>query len=370
MHDQSASVMRRFVGVLAVLALAGAATGLALARTERAADLTISQFASGFERPVLVTGSRSERTRLYVVEQRGVIRVLVRGRLRSEPFLDIRGRVDSDGNEQGLLGLAFDPGYAKNHRFYVDYTGKPNGDTYVVAYRSDGTRAIPTSARQILHVSQPYSNHNGGMLAFGPDGGLYVGMGDGGAGGDPENRAQNPDELLGKLLRLDTLGKKAPQVVALGLRNPWRFSFDRKTGDLYIGDVGQNKIEEVDYVPAGVKGLLNFGWRVYEGRSVYQQGQLGPGALKMPIVQYTHDQGCSVIGGYVYRGTLVPAAGGRYFYGDACSGTIWSLTVTDGNVSPVRTEPFKVSNISSFGEGPAGEIYLVSLDGPIYRLRG
>ncbi len=363
-------MMRRCVGAVAILTLAGAATGLALARNERGADLSISVFASGFKSPVLVTGSRSEPSRLYVVEQRGVIRVLIRGRLRSEPFLDIRGRVDSDGNEQGMLGLAFDPGYAKNRRLYVDYTGKPDGDTYVVAYRSDGTRAIPTSARQILHVSQPYPNHNGGMLAFGPDGRLYVGMGDGGSQGDPQNRAQNPDELLGKLLRLDTLDGKAPQVVALGLRNPWRFSFDRKTGDLYIGDVGQNEIEEVDYVPAGVKGLINFGWRVYEGRSVYQPGQLGPGTLTMPIAQYTHDLGCSVIGGYVYRGKLVPAAAGRFFYGDACSGSVWSLTVTNGNVSPVRTEPFTVSNISSFGEGPAGEIYLVSLDGPIYRLRG
>jgi glucose/arabinose dehydrogenase len=357
-------------GALAVLALGFAATGLALAQTRRGADLSISRFASGFKRPVFVTGSRSEPNRLYVVEQRGVIRVLVRGRLRSEPFLDIRGLVDSDGNEQGLLGLAFDPGYATNRRFYVDYTGKPDGDTYVVSYRSDGTRAIPASARQILHVPQPYSNHNGGMLVFASDGGLYAGMGDGGSGGDPQNRAQNPDELLGKLLRLDPLGTTPPQVVALGFRNPWRFSFDRKTGDLYVGDVGQNRIEEVDYAPAGVTGLLNFGWRVYEGRSVYQQGKLGPGTLTMPIAQYSHDLGCSVIGGYVYRGKLVPAAAGRYFYGDACSGTVWSLTVANGNVSPVRTEPFKVPNIASFGEGPAGEIYLVSLDGPIYKLRG
>ena len=362
--------MRRLVGVTAVVALAAAATGLALARSDRPGALGIVRVASGFQRPVFVTAPRTEPGRLYVAEQRGVVRVLIRGKLRREPFLDIRSLVDSDGNEQGLLGLAFDPAYAKNHRFYVDYTGKPNGDTYVVAYRSDGTRAIRSSARRLLHVAQPYANHNGGMVAFGPDGRLYVGMGDGGAGGDPENRAQNPEELLGKLLRLDPSGKSQPTLRALGLRNPWRFSFDRTTDDIYIGDVGQDAIEEVDRIPSGTTGLLNFGWRVYEGRSVYERGSLGPGLLTMPIAQYTHDDGCSVSGGYVYRGKAVRAAAGRYFYGDYCSGTIWSLTVNGGDVSASRREPFQVMELSSFGEDAAGELYLVSLDGAIYRLRG
>ena len=208
-------------------------------------------------------------------------------------------------------------------------------------------------------------------LAFGPDGKLYVGMGDGGSGGDPENRAQNPNELLGKLLRLDPLGKAAPRIRALGLRNPWRFSFDRKTGDLYIGDVGQETSEEVDYAAASNRALLNFGWRVYEGTTVYQQGGLGPGLLTMPIAQYSHQSGgCTIVGGYVYRGAAVPAARGRYFYGDYCSGAIWSLTVRGGDASPPRSEAFQVSALDSFGEDAAGELYLVSLSGQIYRLRG
>jgi glucose/arabinose dehydrogenase len=208
------------------------------------------------------------------------------------------------------------------------------------------------------------------MLAFDPKGRLFVGMGDGGAGGDPENRAQNPNELLGKLLRLDPLGVKKPTVAALGLRNPWRFSFDRKNGDLYVGDVGQGTIEEIDYVKGGVGSLRNFGWRVYEGRDSYQPGQLGPGTLTMPIAQYSHADGCSVTGGYVYRGKLVPAAVGRYFYGDFCSGIVWSLTAGAKGVSTPRREPFPVADLSSFGEGPTGELYLVSLGGTIYRLRG
>ena len=362
--------MRLLAGLTAAVALAAAAAGLAFARTDRPAALVIVEVASGFQRPVFVTAPRTELGRLYVVEQPGVIRVLIRGKLRAEPFLDIRSLVDSDGNEQGLLGLAFDPSYAKNHRFYVDYTGRPKGDTYVVAYRSDGKRAIRSSARQLLHVSQPYANHNGGMVAFGPDGKLYVGMGDGGSGGDPENRAQNPDELLGKLLRLDPSGKSRPVIRALGLRNPWRFSFDRKNGDIYIGDVGQNAIEEVDRIPGGTIGLFNFGWRVYEGRSVYEQGSLGPGLLTMPIAQYTHDDGCSVSGGYVYRGKTVRAAVGRYFYGDYCSGTIWSLAVKGEDVLPSRREAFQVQELASFGEDAAGELYFVSLEGVIYRLRG
>jgi glucose/arabinose dehydrogenase len=360
--------MRRLSACLAVLALAGAAAGVALAGSGRTQALGIVRVASGLKSTVLVTAPRSEPGRLYIVEQEGVVRVMVGGRLRAQPFLDIRNRVVF-GGEQGLLGLAFDPGYAKNRRFYVNYTGRPNGDTYVVAFRSNGTRAVVSSARQLLHVAQPYANHNGGNLAFGRDGKLYVGMGDGGSGGDPQNRAQNPNELLGKLLKLDPSGKSAPEIRALGLRNPWRFSFDRANGDLYIGDVGQNAIEEVDYVPAGTTGLLNFGWRVYEGRSPFQQGELGPGTLTMPIAQYTHDDGCTVVGGYVYRGKLVRAAQGRYFYGDYCSGIVWSLTVKGGNVSGPRREVFKVDQLSSFGEDAAGELYLVSLGGTIYRLK-
>src|SRR5215471_7512311 len=357
--------MRRLAACLMVVALTGVVAGVALARRDHRGALGLEQVASGLSRPVFVTAPRSEPARLYVVEQAGMVRVFVNERLRAQPFLDIRSRVGSAGNEQGLLGLAFDPAYAKNHRFYVDYTDR-NGDTRIVAFRSNGTRAILSSARQLLRVPQPYPNHNGGMLAFGPDGKLYVGMGDGGSGGDPENRAQNPNELLGKLLRLDPLGKAAPRIRALGLRNPWRFSFDRKTGDLYIGDVGQETTEEVDYAAASNRALLNFGWRVYEGSTVYQQGELGPGLLTMPIAQYSHQSGgCTIVGGHVYRGAAVPAARGRYFYGDCCSGAIWSLTVRGGDASPPRSEAFQVSALDSFGEDAAGELYLVSLSGQI-----
>jgi glucose/arabinose dehydrogenase len=363
----------RLAVLVAAVAAVGVASAVALGSGSRNAGLGLVRVASGLHNPVYVTSPRSERGRLYVVEQAGTIRVLVSGKVRSEPFLDIRDRVKA-GGEQGLLGLAFDPAYAKNRMFYVDYTDT-NGDTRVVAYRSDGTRAIPSSARQLLFVDQPYPNHNGGMVTFGPDGKLYVGMGDGGSAGDPENRAQNPNELLGKLLRLDPRGRSVPQVAELGLRNPWRFSFDRKTGDLYIGDVGQGEIEEVDYVPAGTRALLNFGWRVYEGRRPYQPGQLGPGRLTMPIAQYSHQVGCSIAGGYVYRGKAVPSAVGRYFYGDSCSDRVWSLKVRNGKATGLRLEPFTVSKddygfgLVSFGEDADGELYLVSIAGTIYRLR-
>jgi glucose/arabinose dehydrogenase len=329
--------------------------------------LRLKLVVSGLQSPVFVAAAPGEPNRLYIVEQAGVIRIFERGKLRAEPFLDLRSRVSSDGGERGLLGLAFDPGCATNHRFYLDYTDK-QGDTNVVSLRAAGGRTIAASLRRLLFVKQPYSNHNGGMVAVGPDRVLYVGMGDGGSGGDPENRAQNPDSRLGKLLRIDVRHGGTVTNAALGLRNPWRFSFDRANGDLYIGDVGQNAIEEIDYVRAGTKGLLNFGWRVYEGTTTYQAGTLGPGRLTGPIAQYSHRPGCSVTGGYVYRGKAVPAAAGRYFYGDYCSGTVWSLTVRNGKVSRVRREPFTLPSLSSFGQDAAGELYLVSLDGVVYRL--
>ena len=329
--------------------------------------MRLEPVVSGLQSPVFVTAAPGEPNRLYIVEQAGVIRIFERGNLRAEPFLDLRSLVSSDGGERGLLGLAFDPGYATNHRFYADYTDK-QGDTNVVSLRAAGGRAIAASLRRLLFVKQPYSNHKGGMVAVGPDRALYVGMGDGGSGGDPENRAQNPESQLGKLLRIDVRHGGAVTNAALGLRNPWRFSFDRANGDLYIGDVGQDAIEEIDYVRAGTKGLLNFGWRVYEGSTTYQAGTLGPGRLTGPIAQYSHDLGCSVTGGYVYRGRAVPAAAGRYFYGDFCSGRVWSLTARNGKVSRVRREPFTVANLSSFGQDAAGELYLVSLDGVVYRL--
>jgi glucose/arabinose dehydrogenase len=352
--------------VLAAVALPGAAVG-----QSRSAELTMRPFARGFDSPVYATAPSSEPGRLYVVEQPGVIRVLVNGQLRAKPFLDIRSLVKS-GGEQGLLSVAFHPRYARNHRFFVDYTDR-NGDTRVVEYRSNGTAALPKTARRLLFVDQPFDNHNGGQLQFGPDGRLYVGMGDGGSGGDPGNRAQNLNVRLGKLLRLNVDKRGARwQVAGYGLRNPWRFSWDRLTHDLYIGDVGQNAWEEVDLrTPRQQRLLNNYGWRVWEGRVRYQTGQqVNPrGVLVFPIAVYSHSQGCSITGGYVYRGKSVASARGRYFYGDYCSGTVWSLRTSGGKLtSGPRREPFSVGNLSSFGEDAAGELYATSLDGTLYKL--
>jgi glucose/arabinose dehydrogenase len=363
--------LRRWFGVsLAVVAvlLPGAAGG-----GQAKEQLHLRLVVSGLQEPTFVGAPRSEPGRLYVVERPGVIRVVVNGRLRAQPFLDIRSRVGSDDGEQGLLSVAFHPRYATNHRFFVDYTDK-RGDTRVVEFRSNGTVGLPGTARQVLFVDQPYSNHNGGQVEFGPDGKLYVGMGDGGSGGDPNNYAQNLRSRLGKLMRLNVDKAGASwQIVGYGLRNPWRFSWDRATRDLYIGDVGQNAWEEVDLrTPAQQRGLNNYGWRVWEARARYTVGQnVNPqGRLVFPITAYSHRDGCSITGGYVYRGKAVPAARGRYFYGDYCQGTIWSLRAVQGKLRDVRREPFKVSGLSSFGEGATGELFAVGLGGKLYKLTG
>ncbi|RDI73486.1 Glucose/sorbosone dehydrogenase [Gaiella occulta] len=347
--------------VLVLLAGAGSADG-------QPSALRLQKVLSGLDAPVYVTAPRSEPGRLYVVERGGTVRVVERGRLRRTPFLDISAQVRA-GGEQGLLGLAFAPDYATSRLLVVDYTDR-DGNSRIVRYRSDGVRAVPDSARRLLLVRQPYPNHNGGMVAYGRDGKLYVGFGDGGSAGDPENRAQSMRTLLGKIVRLDPARPGArPLIVALGLRNPWRFSFDRANGDLYIGDVGQDAIEEVDHVAWPWNGLLNFGWDVYEGRSSFEPKPLGPGRLVQPVAQYSHARGCSITGGYVYRGTAVPSARGRYFYGDYCSGTIWSLTIAGAGARQVRREPISLEGLSSFGEDAAGELYAVSADsGTLFRL--
>jgi glucose/arabinose dehydrogenase len=357
---RTATAAAAVVTVLVVVASA-AATG------QREAALRLVQVVDGLQAPVLVTAAPGAPGLLYVVEQGGLVRVVKGGTILSQPFLDVRALIRS-GGEQGLLGLAFAPDYAKSRQFVVDYTDR-NGNTRVVRYRSDGTKALPASAKQLLFVKQPYANHNGGMVAYGKDGLVYVGMGDGGSGGDPENRAQNPSSLLGKILRLDAARPAAkPVIVALGVRNPWRFSFDRANGDLWIGDVGQDSIEEVDHVAWPWQGQLNFGWNVYEGRASFESKALGPGRLVMPVAQYSHQRGCSITGGYVYRGSAVPAATGRYFYGDYCQGTIWSLKLVGGVARQIRPEPFTVANLTSFGEDDAGELYAVSGNGVLYRL--
>jgi glucose/arabinose dehydrogenase len=350
------------VGALVLLVCASGAS----ARGDALRLVRVAHFNS----PVYATSAPGEPGKLYVVEQAGVIRVLSSGRIRSTPFLDIRPQVLS-GGEQGLLSVAFDPAYAKTRRFFVDYTDR-SGDTHVVEYRSNGTRAIPSSAKRLLYVKDFASNHNGGQLQFGPDGRLYWGNGDGGGGGDPQHNGQSLARPFAKIMRLN-INSSTPRwtLVAYGLRNPWRFSFDRANGDLYIGDVGQNAWEEVDYLKGGTKTVANFGWNHFEASHVYDSStQLLPrGVYHRPIVEYSHSAGCSVTGGYVYRGTRVPAAAGRYFYGDYCSGTVWSLKVAGGRATGVRREPFSVRGLSSFGQDAGGELYLTSVDsGNLYRL--
>jgi glucose/arabinose dehydrogenase len=341
-----------------------AVAAVALAPQEH--ELSLRPFAQGLRPLTAIVSTPAEPNRLYAVEQTGQIVYFVNGRLRGT-FLDLHRRVVS-GGEQGLLSLAFHPNYRQNHRFYVNYTDT-SGNTRVVEFRSRNGRGVLSRARQLLFVRQPYANHNGGELQFDRAGYLYVGMGDGGAAGDPQNRAQNPSQRLGKLLRINPVVKRARwQMVALGLRNPWRFSFDRASGDLWIGDVGQGNWEEIDYRrTADVARLANYGWSVYEGRARFTQRSLGPGELVAPVYQYSHgDSNCSVTGGYVYRGRAVPAAVGRYFFGDYCSGIVWSMDA--GRVADVRREPFRVGSLTTFGEDAAGELYFGTGNGRVFKL--
>jgi hypothetical protein len=349
------------------VALVALAFGAVCASGARA--YSFQQVLGGLDSPVDVTFAPGEPDRLYVVEQPGRIRIVENGKVTGT-FIDLTSQIAS-GGERGLLSVAFHPQYATNHRFYVDYTDQ-NGDTRVAEYRSSNGVGDASTARQLLFVKQPYPNHNGGQLQFDRSGNLYVGMGDGGSAGDPQDRAQNLSEQLGKLLRRNPLRAGGWRTVGYGLRNPWRFSFDRATGDLWIGDVGQGNWEEIDYRRASQVGrLANYGWNRFEGRSVYDASNplRRAGALVRPTWAYPHSDGaCSVTGGYVYRGAAVAAARGRYFFGDYCNGRIWTFRVGRGRTSPARLESSSVQSLSSFGEDAAGELYAVSLDGTLYRL--
>jgi glucose/arabinose dehydrogenase len=330
-------------------------------------NLRLVRIAQNLTSPVYLTFAPGER-RLYIVEQIGRIRVFANGRLQAKAFLNIQNLVGFSG-ERGLLSMAFHPDYKQNRLFYVNYTNT-NGDTVVAEYRKRTNGRSPLRVRQILFVEQPFSNHNGGQLQFGPDGDLYVGMGDGGSRGDPQAYAQNLSSRLGKLLRrdVDTKGSEW-EIVGYGLRNPWRFSFDRETGHLYIADVGQGDWEEIDFTPRNSPGLENYGWDVWEGSHRFEDKQpSGNGELVFPIHEYNHDFGCSVTGGYVYRGKAIPSAEGRYFFGDYCVGTIWSLVVVNGRATDIRTHSIDVDSLSSFGEGRNGELYALSLGGAVYRI--
>ena len=287
---------------------------------------------------------------MFIVEQAGLIRILQNGQVIEPPFLDIAARVDDGGNEQGLLGLAFHPDFANNGFFYVNYTGQ-GGDTVIARFTASGNIADPNSEVRLLGVRQPYPNHNGGGLAFGSDGYLYIALGDGGSGGDPQGNGQNLNTLLGKILRIDVNNGNpyavpadnpfGTEVFHYGLRNPWRISFDSQTGDLWIGDVGQGQWEEIDFLPAGTGGGVNFGWNRYEGLHEYSSGAELENH-RPPLFEYSHTDGCSVTGGYVYRGPM-PEWQGVYFYADFCSGKVWgalrSLSASEEN--PVSTLLFE-----------------------------
>jgi glucose/arabinose dehydrogenase len=360
--------VRRAAALLA-LVLVGACAGEEPAPTPPLTTsperLELVEVASGFSAPIQVVGGAQPGV-LYVLEQAGTIRVLTDSGIDPKPFLDIRNEVTA-GGEQGLLALALHPRFPEDPRFYVHYSNR-EGDTRVVEYRAGDAGA--ERVRELLAVEQPYDNHNGGQLAFGPDGLLYLGLGDGGGAFDPEGRSQDLGTRLGKLLRLDVDRPGEDwEIAANGLRNPWRFSFDRKNGDLYIGDVGQDRWEEVNFVARGTDGLLNFGWDVYEGEEVLEDKEpTGEGELVRPIATYAHDAGCSITGGFVYRGPDLPSLRGRYFYGDYCSGAIWSLRVEDGEATDVRRERVALPQLASFGEDEDGELYLVSQAGSVYRL--
>jgi len=378
--------IRTPIAFLAFLALAGCAGSSSTSSATAPVppgwpQVSLSRVAGGFVLPVHVTHAGDGSDRIFVVEQEGRIRILDDGVVLPTPFLDISAKPACCG-EQGLLSVAFPPGFASKNHFYVDYTRTQDGATVVARYRvsaGDANAADPASEEVLLTIPQPYSNHNGGQLAFGPDGYLYIGMGDGGSGGDPLNNGQTPGVPLGKLLRIDVESGAVPygipagnpflgrtgyreEIWALGLRNPWRFSFDRLTGDLYIADVGQGAVEEVDVQPAGIGGGRNYGWNIMEGGECYNSATCDTTGLTLPVATYDHSQGCSVTGGMVYRGSEFPGLQGIYFYGDYCSGRIWGLRKNGaGWETAVLREPVNPPmNITTFGEDEAGNVYLVN----------
>ena len=373
-------------------------------------QISLVEHVSGLSLPVHITNAGDDTGRLFVVEQAGRIRIVRAGSLEPTPFLDLSSagadRVLCCG-ERGLLSLAFPPGFVSKGYFYVDYTRKPDGATVVARYTlsSDPDRADPNSEQVILTIDQPFANHNGGQLAFGPDGYLYIGTGDGGSGGDPQNNAQNLASLLGKILRIGVEFRQPgpsptaapytvflpaifngdsmpyaippdnpfvgitgarPEIWALGLRNPWRFSFDRSTGDFYVADVGQNLYEEVDYQAVPSPGGENYGWNIMEGMHCYNAASCDASGLTLPVAEYEHGPGdsigCSVTGGFVYRGPGNPGLQSIYFYGDYCQGRIWGLQYAGGawETTQLLDTPY---SISTFGEDQAGEVFLADYSG-------
>jgi glucose/arabinose dehydrogenase len=372
------------LSALALLTCAGTPTSIPLP-PEGAGSLHLQLVASGFDQPVHLAAPPGDTARLFVVEQPGRIQIVQHGQRLTTPFLDISGRVAS-GGERGLLSVAFHPNYDTNGFFYVNYTdlmGHTRVERYSVS-AADSNLADTASHHLIIFIAQPYANHNGGLVVFGPDGMLYIGMGDGGSANDPQNRAQNADSLLGKLLRIDVDGGDPyvsppnnpyvgrpgrDEIWALGLRNPWRYAFDASSGLLYIADVGQDDWEEVD-VELASQGGLNYGWRIMEGAHGRIPDPRSSATLELPAVEYAHGAGCSVIGGFVYRGTRSPTLVGQYFFADLCGRWLRSFTYADGKVATRTLWTTGVSPFTplSFGEDADREVYALADGGNVYRI--
>ena len=353
--------------------------GAPLAQVKIATQLV----TKSLDQPVYVTGAGDASGRLFVVEKAGRLRIVRNTTVNRTPFLDITDRVGANGSEQGLLSVAFHPRFKENGLLFVDYTNKA-GNTVISRFQAKADSADPASEQILLTIDQPYANHNGGLVKFGPDGFLYIGMGDGGSAGDPQNNAQNAQVLLGKMLRIDVdqgspyaipagnpfaNGGGRGEIWTIGMRNPWRYSFDRATNDLYIGDVGQNTYEEIDFQAANSGAGANYGWPITEATHCFRDANCDATGTIAPIAEYSHEQGCSVTGGYVYRGSVFATLQGVYLFGDYCTGRIWGLQrQADG--SWAQRELLKTSlQISSFGEDDRGEVYVTNLgDNGLYQI--
>jgi glucose/arabinose dehydrogenase len=346
--------------------------------------IQLIEVASGLSSPLYLTSPAND-SRLFVVEQAGRIRIIKNGQVLAQPFLDIVPRVSS-GGERGLLSVAFHPSYAANGFFYVNFTDLA-GNTRVERFKVSSNPDVgdASSSKLILGVTQPFANHNGGLNLFGPDGMLYIGLGDGGSGGDPQGNGQRTNTLLGKILRIDVdngdpysipsgnpfanQSGARPEIWAYGLRNPWRFSFDRTAGLLFVADVGQGSLEEIDVVPTTRAGV-NYGWNIMEGSSCFGSGSCSTAGLEPPVIEYNHSGGaCSVTGGYAYRGSAIPELAGHYFYSDYCAGFLRSFLYLNGAATDQRTwDVGTIGSVTSFGEDAAGEMYIVVQQGRVYRI--
>jgi glucose/arabinose dehydrogenase len=378
--------MRLMLRLAVIIVLLGEALTSVGAQSPFRLDLL--PIAAEFRSPVFVADPGDKTGRVFVVEQRGVVKLVLNGVPSKHPFLNIQERVEDSGGEQGLLSLAFHPDYARNATFFVAYTDAAN-DLVVASFTAATDRpdrADPESYRELLRIEKLYDEHNGGLVSFGPDGYLYISVGDGGREAEADGYAQRLDSLLGKLLRIDVdhpsdglaygippdnpfvgVSGARPEIWAYGLRNPWRFSFDRRTGDLVIADVGQNEWEEVDFVRSG--SGRNFGWNEFEGNHPYDGGS-APGHIH-PVIEHSHDSGfCSITGGYVLRHRSYGELRGTYVYGDLCEGIVRGARLSPGRASRRRRFSVEVSSLSSFGEDARGRVYAASLDGPVYRLAG